>query len=138
MTSRQATMPPANVTNSAYDEASQLDVAEPTEPTQSEEIWKSAYWPSPAIFSFTLFCQIYRTERSGTEASKFGENLKASVGLNVCSTLSHVRTLFTNISDPKKCRCLCTAHPGHPWPIQCGLLEELAENAEAGKALSNT
>jgi len=42
MTSRQATMPPANVTNSAYDEASQLDVTEPTEPKQSEEIWKSA------------------------------------------------------------------------------------------------
>ena len=40
--SSEATMPPANVTNSAYDQASQLDVAEPTEPTQSEEIWKSA------------------------------------------------------------------------------------------------
>ena len=97
MTSRQATMPPANVTNSAYDEASQLDVTEPTEPTQSEEIWKSAY----------------RTERSGTEASKFGENLKASVGLNVCSTLSHVRTLFTNISDPTKMQMSlhCTSWP---------------------------
>ena len=43
--------------------------------------------------------------------------------------------LFSRTSRiQQKCRCLCTAHPGHPWPIQCGLLEELAENAEAGKA----